>query len=165
MVGTDVNPIQIDEARFAGRRKYNRGGMLNGDNPPPPRSEDSDADLQNNRNHGRRIDGPWVFALKQGSDCRYFYVQRRDRNILIPIIHRECETGSVIHSDEWPAYGNVNAIGYSHFTVNHQENYVDPRILKKMTGVPNEVFQSHLDHICWKVLREDAEDWFFGISE
>lgn len=43
-VDTDVNPIQIDETRFAGRRKYNRGRMLNGDNPPL--SEDSQADLQ-----------------------------------------------------------------------------------------------------------------------
>ena len=34
MVGTTENPIQIDEARFAGRRKYNRGRMLNGDNSP-----------------------------------------------------------------------------------------------------------------------------------
>ena len=32
MVGTMDNPIQIDEARFAGRRKYNRGRMLNEDN-------------------------------------------------------------------------------------------------------------------------------------
>jgi hypothetical protein len=82
----------------------------------------------------------------------------------------------VIHSDEWLAYGDRNAIGYSHFTVNHQENYVDPvtgvktqaierawldaktRILKKMRGVPNELFQSHLDHICWKVPRKNAED-------
>jgi translation initiation factor IF-1 len=46
MVGTEVNPIQIDEARIAGRRKYNRGRMLNGDNPLL--FEDSDADLQNN---------------------------------------------------------------------------------------------------------------------
>jgi hypothetical protein len=72
----------------------------------------------------------------------------------------------VIHSDKWPAYGNLNAIGYSHFMVNHQDNYVDPvtgvntqaterswldakiRILKKMRGVPNELFSitpsSHL---------------------
>lgn len=48
------------------------------------------------------------------------------RDTLIPIIERECEKGSVIHSDEWPAYGNLNVIGYRHFTVNHQENYVDP---------------------------------------
>ena len=78
MVGTNDNPIQIDEVRFAGRRKYNRGRMLNGDNTPL--SEDSDAEQENNRNHGRRIDGPWVFGLKQGSDCRYFWVERRDRN-------------------------------------------------------------------------------------
>jgi hypothetical protein len=71
-----------------------------------------------------------LIGLKQGSDCRYFYVQRRDRNTLLPIIQRECETGSVIYSDEWPAYGNLNAIGYSNFMVNHQENYVDP-----VTGV------------------------------
>lgn len=77
MVGTEENPIQIDEARFAGRRKYNRGRLLNGD--AAPLSEDSDADIENNRNHGRRIDGPWVFGLKQGSDCRYFYVQRWDK--------------------------------------------------------------------------------------
>jgi len=124
MVGTMDNPIQIDEARFAGRRKYNRGRMLNGDNAPL--SEDSDAEQENNRNHGRRIDGPWVFGLKQGSDCRYFWVERRDRNTLIPIIERECEYGSVIHSDEWPAYSNLNAMGYQHFTVNHQQHYVDP---------------------------------------
>jgi hypothetical protein len=94
--------------------------------PHPPLSEDSDADLQTNSNHGRRIGGPWDFGLKQGSDCRYFYVERRDRNTLIPIIQREYETGSVIHSEEWPAYGNLNATGYNNFTVNHQENYVDP---------------------------------------
>ena len=31
MVGTESDPIQIDESRFAGRRKYNRGCILNGD--------------------------------------------------------------------------------------------------------------------------------------
>ena len=72
MVGTNDNPIQIDEARFAGRRKYNRGRMLNGDNAPL--SEESDAEQRNNRNHGRRTDVPWVVGLKQGSDCRYFCV-------------------------------------------------------------------------------------------
>ncbi|KAK7068650.1 hypothetical protein SK128_003191 [Halocaridina rubra] len=70
MVGTNDNSIQIDEVRFAGRRKYNRGRMLNGDNAPF--SENSDAEQRNSRNHGRRIDGPWVFGLKQGLDCRYF---------------------------------------------------------------------------------------------
>ena len=67
MVGTNDNPIQIDEARFTGRRKYSRGRMANADNALL--SEDSDTNVQNNRNHGRRIVGPWVFALKQDSEC------------------------------------------------------------------------------------------------
>ena len=101
MVGTTENTIQIDEARFAVRWKYHRGRMLNRDNAPL--SEDSDADQEYNRNHGRRIDGPWVFVLKQGLGCRYFWVEWCDRNTLIPIIERECVYGLVIHSDEWPA--------------------------------------------------------------
>jgi len=86
--------------------------MLNGDNAPL--SEDCDAHEEDNRNHGRRIDGPWVFGLKQSSDCPYFWVDGRDRNtLLIPIIERECAYGSVIHSDEWPVYSNLNALGTS----------------------------------------------------
>ena len=76
MMETEANLVEIDEARFAGRRKYNRGCFLNGDQTA--KSTDSKADVVNNRNPGRRIDGPWVFGLKNGLDCRYFYVAKRD---------------------------------------------------------------------------------------
>ena len=88
--------------------------------------EDDDAEVENKRNHGARVDGPWVFGLRQGNDCRYFLVERRDKNTLVPLIKRECEVGSVIHSDEWPAYASSIAEGYAHSTVNHQHSYVDP---------------------------------------
>ncbi|MPC32341.1 hypothetical protein E2C01_025651 [Portunus trituberculatus] len=68
MVGTTNNPIQIDEARFAGRRKYNRGRMLNGDNAPL--SEDNDAEHENNRNHERYF---WVSTI-----AKRIYNQSRD---------------------------------------------------------------------------------------
>jgi len=97
MLGTAEEQIQIDEAQFAGKRKYNRGRLLKGNRVP--QSEDSDALLENNRNHSRRIDGPWVFGLKQGLDCRYFYVNHRDKETLVSIITRECAQGSVINSD------------------------------------------------------------------
>lgn len=61
-----INPIQIDKTRFAGKRKYNRGRLLNDDQPPSP--EDSDAEIQNSKNHGQRVDGTWVDWLKNGSD-------------------------------------------------------------------------------------------------
>jgi len=123
MVGTAEEPIQIDEARFAGKRKYNRGRLLQGNRIP--QSEDSDALLENNRHYGR-IDGPWVFGLKQGLDCHYFYVNHRDKETLVPIITGECAQGSVIHSDEWPAYSILTSLRFIHCTVNHQENYVNP---------------------------------------
>jgi hypothetical protein len=98
MLGTAEEPIQIDEARFAGKRKYNRVTLLQGN--CVPQSEDSDALLENNRYHGRRIDGPRVFGLKQGLDCRYFYVNRRNKETLVLISTRECAQVSVIHCDE-----------------------------------------------------------------
>lgn len=50
MVSTDANPIQIDEARLAERRKlYNRSRMLNGNYAPL--SENSNAYIKNNTNH------------------------------------------------------------------------------------------------------------------
>ena len=59
MVGTEVKPVGIDKARFAGKRKYNRDRLLNGDERA--KSTGNEADVVNNRNQGRRIDGPWVF--------------------------------------------------------------------------------------------------------
>uniref|UniRef100_A0A0L8GV50 Uncharacterized protein n=1 Tax=Octopus bimaculoides TaxID=37653 RepID=A0A0L8GV50_OCTBM len=55
------------------------------------------------------------------SECRYFCVERCDGNSLNLIIERDCEKGSLIHSDEWPAYNNLNAIGY-----HRQRHYADP---------------------------------------
>lgn len=176
MTGTSTDPIQIDEARFAGRRKYNRGRLLLGDQHPE--SEESDASVENHRNHGARVDGPWVFGLKKGNDLRYFYVQRRDRATLLPIIQRQCTHGSHIHSDEWPAYSTLKTLGYIHTTVNHQQHYIDPatgahtqaierswldskiKILKKMRGTTPEMLQSHLNEFCWRVQNKDSPDLF-----
>ena len=171
MVGTRDNPIQIDESRFAGKRKYNRGRLLQGDRRP--RQRDPSVAVINNRNHGNRVDGPWVFGLIQGNDCRYFWVQRRDRATLLPIIQRECAPGSHITSDEWKAYANLGQKGFVHKKVCHQENYVNPRngahtqtierswldakvrMLKRQRGVPARHLQGHLDYYCWMMLRKN----------
>lgn len=74
VVGTHLDFIQIDEARFARNHKYHRGRILRGDHPAE--SGDSEAEVENQQNHGGRIDS------KQGTDCRYFWVERRNRNTL-----------------------------------------------------------------------------------
>jgi hypothetical protein len=172
MLGTAEVPIQIDESRFPGKRKYNRSKLLKGNRVP--QSEDCDALLENNRNHGRKIDGPWVFGLKQGLDCRNFYVNRRDKETLVSITTRECAHGSVIHSDECPAYSTLKSLGFIHSTVNHQENYVNPasrtntqgiehlwldakiKILRTMRGTTEMLLQSHLNEYCYRVMRKHS---------
>ena len=67
-----------------------------------------------------------MFGLIQGRDVRYCYVKKRNAETLIPIIQREVEVGSVIHSDEWAAYRQLQQVGFQHATVNHQHHYVDP---------------------------------------
>ena len=73
MKGTEYALVQIDGACFAGHRKYNRDCILDGDHAP---KEEDEEIVQNNRNHGQRIDGPWVFGLIQGRDVGYFYVEK-----------------------------------------------------------------------------------------
>lgn len=180
MFGTIEVPVQIDESRFAGRRKYNRGRILAGDAAP---DEEDPENVRNNRNHGRRIDGPWVFGLCKGSDVRYFYVQKRDAATLIPILQREVANGSTIHSDEWPAYRRLSQLGFDHHTVNHQDNYVDPisgahtqqiertwldskiNILKKKRGVPDHHLQGHLDESCWRKSKGKDSDLFLAMLQ
>ena len=87
MVETIVKSIQIYEARFSGMRKYNRGRFLQGN--LAPKSTESEAEVENNRNHDNRIDGPWVFGPNKGLDCRYFYVNRRTTNTLLPTLSFE----------------------------------------------------------------------------
>lgn len=141
-------------------------------------SEDSDVEVDNQRNHRNRVDGPWVFGLKVGNDWRYFWVERCDQATLIFIIEHECAVGSVIHSDEWPSFRCLESKGYEHDTVNHRHNFVNPdsgahtqgierswldakiKLKKQMRGVPKQHFQSHLDHVCWRALRHSEPDLF-----
>lgn len=44
-------------------------------------SEDNNAEVQNGRNYNElRVGGLWIFSLKNGFNCLYFYVLQKDRN-------------------------------------------------------------------------------------
>ena len=57
---------------------------------------------------------------------RFFIVNKRDRDTLLPIIIQEIEPGLTIHSDEWRAYSTLKNHGFLHQTVNHSKNFIDP---------------------------------------
>ena len=66
MGGTEFN-IQIDESLFRGRRKYNRGRYLKGDQKVKETISDKLKSImennKTNRNYGNKVTGPWVFGL------------------------------------------------------------------------------------------------------
>ena len=50
-------------------------------------------------------------------------VTRRDAQTLIPIIKTLVALGSMIFTDGWGAYLDLNNTGYHHFTVIHKHGY------------------------------------------
>lgn len=51
----------------------------------------------------------------------------RDASTLLPIIQRHLQPGSLVYTDEWAAYRQMQRVlGFNHQTVNHSVNYVDP---------------------------------------
>ena len=50
----------------------------------------------------------------------------RDRTTLFHIISQNVQTGSHILTDGWKAYIGLEELGYTHDTVNHSDNFVNP---------------------------------------
>ena len=52
--------------------------------------------------------------------------QRRDSETLIPLIQKFIKPKSLIISDSWRAYTELNCLDYTHKVINHSENFVCP---------------------------------------
>lgn len=92
-IGGEGKIVQIDESKF-GKQKYHRG---------------------------HPVEGQWVFVgIEQESrKCFMIAVDKRDESTLLPLIKRWIEPGTIIISDCWKAYCNLEKHGYTHRTVNH----------------------------------------------
>ena len=72
----------------------------------------------------------WVLGAidRQTKNC--FLVpcpgNKRDAATLLPIINRWILPGSIVHTDEWSAYNGLTAAGFTHETVNHSIQFVEP---------------------------------------
>jgi len=95
-------------------------------------------------------------------------VPDRSANTLLPIINRVCRPGTVIYSDEWAAYRQIQErLGFAHEAVNHSVCFVDPNTgvhtqnvesywakikqkIKAMKGVNRSQLQSLLNEFVWK---------------
>lgn len=99
-IGGPGMTVEIDEAKF-GKRKYNRG---------------------------RFIEGQWVLGgiCRETKECFFVPVQCRNRETLIPIIIQNVLPGSTIITDCWRAYNILSLHDFTHLTVNHSINFIDP---------------------------------------
>lgn len=84
-IGGPNKVVEIDEAKF-GRRKYNRGRIL---------------------------EGNWLFGGIERESKLFFMepVVNRKKETLLEVIHRKIEPGTTIISDCWKAYDCLNDEG------------------------------------------------------
>ncbi|KAI5154118.1 hypothetical protein ENBRE01_3300 [Enteropsectra breve] len=96
---------QIDETKLNHKPKYNVGNWL--------RTE------------------LWAFGIVDTSyspSLGYtLIVDQRNKRTLYPIIQRICLSGTIIHSDQRPAYAAIQReLGFETDSVNHSLNFVNP---------------------------------------
>ena len=149
-IGGGGKIVQIDESKF-GKRKYHRG---------------------------HHVEGQWVFGgIEQDSrKCFMMAVDKRDEATLLPLIERWIEPGTVIISDCWKAYWNLEKHGYTHRTVNHSKEFVNEqgdstnkieghwrqaKVKLPPCGVRKQHFHSYLAEFMWRY--KNREDDLFEI--
>ena len=99
-IGGNGVEVEIDESKF-GKRKYYRG---------------------------HRVEGQWVFGRREKYDKTKVFmvpVSNRKKDTLLPLITKWIKPGSIIHSDCWKAYSQLNTMGYTHVTVNHSKEFLN----------------------------------------
>ena len=95
-------------------------------------------------------------------------VENRGAEILLPIIQSVVRPGSIVHSDEWRSYRQIQGrTGLSHRTVNHSINFVEPitgvhtqniesywnvkkTLIKKMLGCQRKLLHWYLQEYMWR---------------
>ena len=114
----------------------------------------------------------WVFGIMCTSSNRprlYLeVVENRSAETLLPIISRVVLPGTVVHSDEWKAYKNINTVvGLEHKTVNHSVHFVQPITnthtqniesawnnlkikIKQMRGIRRTHLEAYLKEFMWR---------------
>ena len=92
--------IEIDESAFGCVRKYGRGHSV-----------------------APQI---WIFGLVERltNHLYLFPVMDRTEETVVKIIEKVCSKGSILYTDGYASYVNLNEYGYTHFSVNHEEDAV-----------------------------------------
>lgn len=95
--------VEVDEAKF-GKRKFNKGAYR---------------------------EGVWVLGGVDRETGQCFLApcpdNKRGAPTLLPIIQHWILPGSIVYTDEWGAYNELTAQCYTHDSVNHSIQFVNPQ--------------------------------------
>jgi len=155
-IGGEGHIVEIDECKI-GRRKYNKGRM---------------------------IDGHWILGMidrEGGFRLEICPNNKRDRATLEELIKKHVAPGTTIMTDCWRGYAGLNQQGFEHFTVNHKYHFVNPetgantqmiesnwRPLRKRLsrGVKDEQLAMHMCEFLWrKDMVDQKMDPFIGMLQ
>ena len=105
--------VEIDESKF-GKRKYYRG---------------------------HRVEGQWIFGGREKYDKSKVFmipVVDRKKSTLVPLIQKWIKPGTIIHSDCWKSYDCLKKMGYTHVTVNHSKEFINPDSAACTNGIESD---------------------------
>ena len=70
----------------------------------------------------------WVVGGIDLDDGKSFFAETlfRDKESLNSIILNHVAKGTIIKTDKWKGYNDLNSLGYIHLTVDYNENFFDP---------------------------------------
>ena len=122
--------------------------------------------------NGERVIGPWVLGLFQNQhNVRYCVMPDRKASTLNAAIKQHVQRDSVIHTDEWRGYCQLNANGFLHNIVNHSKHFIDPvtgvdiqgvertwieeKLWLRRTRRPRLTMPLALNEVSWRRLRTD----------
>ena len=102
--------IAVDESYFGGKRKGKRG-----------------------RGTGGKI--PVLGLLKRGGRVYTKIISDASSETLIPIIKRKVIPDSIVYSDSWKAYNELDVFDFKHFRITHSERFADKK--NPINGIEN----------------------------
>ena len=113
--------IEIDESAFDCVRKYGRGHSV-----------------------APQI---WIFGLVERltNHLYLFPVMDRTEETVVKIIQKVCSKGSILYTDGYASYVNLNYYGYTQISVNHEEGHTDEYI-NKLTGETMKIHTNRIEN-------------------